>query len=93
MFETSFESIIKDKIELADLLIGLSDEDAEAVHKLYLEKKEIMNKNGLFANIQINKINKKIDKIRSKYSKEELDKYKNSLETHSIFENNQNKKQ
>lgn len=86
MFEDDFESKLKEKIELANLLIGLSDEDTEAVHSLYLKKKEIMKKNSFFASYKINKINNQIDKIRNKYSKEELEKYRDSLETSSIFE-------
>ena len=86
MFEDDFESKLKEKIELANLLIGLSDEDTEEVHSLYFKKKEIMKKNSFFASFKINKINNQIDKIRSKYSKEELEKYKDSLETTRIFE-------
>lgn len=90
MFENDYEAKLKEKIELANLLVGLSDKDTETVHSLYLQKKEIIKKNSFLANIRINKINKKIEKIRNKYNPEDLEQYKNSLETHSIFEPNQN---
>ena len=61
MFEDDFESKLKEKIELANLLIGLSDEDTEEVHSLYFKKKEIMKKNSFFASFKINKINNQID--------------------------------
>ena len=94
MFEEDFESKLKEKIELANLLVDLSDEDTESVHQLYLKKKEIMRKNSFFANIKIQNINKKIHKIRSKYSDKDIKKSKETLKTNSIFEpkknNNQN---
>ena len=86
MFEEDFESKLKEKIELANLLVDLSDEDTESVHQLYLKKKEIMRKNSFFANIKIQNINKKIHKIRSKYSDKDIKKSKETLKTNSIFE-------
>lgn len=86
MFENDFEAKFKEKVELANLLIGLSDEDTNIVYDLYYKKKDIMKKNSIFAGIKINKINKQIEKIISKYDKEELENYKNNLETNSIFE-------
>ena len=90
MFETGYSAKLKDKIELANLLAGLSDKDTEIVYSLYLKKKDIMNKNSFLATFKINKINKQINKIRSKYSEEDIEKYKNSQNTNSIFEQNQN---
>lgn len=90
MFENDFEAKLKEKIELANLLAGLSDKDTEIVHSLYLQKKEIMKKNSFLANFKINKINKKIQKIRNKYTEEEIDNYKNNLNTNSIFEPQKN---
>lgn len=95
MFETGYSAKLKDKIELANLLAGLSDKDTEIVYSLYLKKKAIMNKNSFLATFKINKINKQINKIRNKYSEEDIEKYKNSQNTNSIFEQKQdnNKKQ
>ena len=45
-----------------------------------------MKKNSLFAGIKVNKINKQINKIINKYDKQELENYRDSLETNSIFE-------
>ena len=66
MFENDFEAKFKEKVELANLLIGLSDEDTNIVYDLYYKKKDIMKKNSIFAGIKINKINKQIEKIISK---------------------------
>ena len=88
MFEEDYESKLKEKIELANLLIGLNDKDTEAVHALYQKKKEILKKNSFLANIKINKINKQIEKIQNKYDKTKLEEYRNSLETQRIFEPN-----
>lgn len=93
MFETGYSAKLKDKIELANLLAGLSDKDTEIVYSLYLKKKDIMNKNSFLATFKINKINKQINKIRSKYSEEDIEKYKSSQNTNSIFEQNNDKKQ
>lgn len=90
MFETGYSAKLKDKIELANLLAGLSDKDTEIVYSLYLKKKDIMNKNSFLATFKINKINKQINKIRSKYSEEDIEKYKSSQNTNSIFEQKQN---
>ena len=86
MFENDFEAKFKEKIELANLLVGLSDKDTNIVYDLYHKKKEIMKKNSLFAGIKVNKINKQINKIINKYDKQELENYRDSLETNSIFE-------
>lgn len=88
MFEEDYESKLKEKIELANLLIGLNDEDTEIVHALYMKKKRIIKKNSFFANIKINRINKQIEKIQNKYDKTKLEEYRNSLDTQSIFEPN-----
>lgn len=93
MFEEDFGSKLKEKIELANLLVGLSDEDTESVHQLYLKKKEIMRKNSFFANIKMQNINKKIQKIKSKYSDEDIKKAKENLGTNSIFEPKKNNSQ
>ena len=92
MFEIDYETKLKEKIELANLLAGLSDQDTETVYSLYLKKKEIIKKNSFLANFKIQRINKQIDKIKSKYTAEDIQKYKESLETKSIFEPNQNNK-
>lgn len=86
MFENDFEAKFKEKVELANLLVGLSDKDTNIVYDLYHKKKEIMKKNSLFAGIKVNKINKQINKIINKYDKQELENYRDSLETNSIFE-------
>lgn len=92
MFENDYESKLKEKIELANLLAGLSDEDTETVYSLYLKKKEIIKKNSIFANFKVQKINNQINKIKNKYTPEDIQKYKENLETKSIFEPGRNTK-
>ena len=93
MFENDYESKLKEKIELANLLVGLSDEDTETVYSLYLKKKETIKKNSIFANFKIQKINKQITKIKSKYTPEDIQIYKENLDTKSIFEPGKNTNQ
>lgn len=62
-----YEELIHEKIQIAKALCALSDEDKREVELLLKQKEKIRNKNGFFATFQINRINKKIEKIQSKY--------------------------
>lgn len=67
--EKDYEQLVRENIEKANLLYNLNDDGRKLVLDL-LERKEIIReKNGLFASIKINNINKKIEKIKKKYSK------------------------
>lgn len=54
---------ITNKINEAKLLSKISPENQALAISLIKKKQEIKNKNGLFAQIQINHINKKIYKL------------------------------
>ena len=56
-------------IELSKLLFGLSEENAQKVYDLYMEKDKLLKSGGLFSSIKVRSINKKIEKIRSKVDK------------------------
>lgn len=64
-----YEQLVKENIQKAKLLYPLSDEDRVLVNNLLDEKEEIKEKNGLLANYKLRQIDKKIQKIQSKYKK------------------------
>lgn len=67
-----YEQLVKENIEKANLLYNLNDEGRKLVEELLKKKEAIQAKNGIFANLQINRINKKISKIEKKYKKDSL---------------------
>lgn len=62
-----YEELVKENIIKAKLLHLLSKEDQTKVASLLNQKERIKEKNDLFANFKINRINHKIEKIRKKY--------------------------
>ena len=62
-----YEQLVKENIEKANLLYSLSEKDKKEIHILLKKKSEIIEKNGIMANFQLNTINKKIQKIKNKY--------------------------
>lgn len=62
-----YEELVKDNITRAKLFHSLSKEDISKVEHLLKQKEKIKEKNGLLANLKINRINKKIEKIRKKH--------------------------
>ena len=61
-----YEQLVKENIEKANLLHSLSEKDRKKINILLKKKCEIMEKNGIFANFELNIINKKIEKIKNK---------------------------
>lgn len=59
-----YEEMVKENIIKARLLYNLSPEDQKKITNLLNKKEKIIAKNGLFANIKLNHINKKIEKIQ-----------------------------
>ena len=62
----------EEEIELSSLTLSIksghfSDEDKKIMASLLEKKKQVMEKNGFFANFQLDRINKKIYKIKAKY--------------------------
>lgn len=64
-----YTELMKERLDKARILFNLSDEDIIQVNTLLDKKEKIREKNGFWATFQINSINKKIDKIKRKYSK------------------------
>ena len=57
-----YEQMVKENIMKANLLHSLSPEKQKQVIELLEQKEEIMSRNGIFANIKLKFINKKIEK-------------------------------
>lgn len=62
-----YEELFKSNMSAARDLFNLSDEDKKIMASLLEKKKQVMEKNGFFANFQLDRINKKIYKIKAKY--------------------------
>ncbi len=65
-----YDDLIKDNISIAKAINNLPKKQQEKVKNLLLKKQIIKNKNGFFAEIQIEKINRKINKIREEYNEQ-----------------------
>lgn len=65
--EIHYDELVKENIAIAKSLSNLPESQKEKVKKLLLKKKIIKQKNGFFAETRIEKINKKINKIREEY--------------------------
>ncbi|MCI8309319.1 MAG: hypothetical protein HFJ45_03755 [Clostridia bacterium] len=63
--EEDYVEFVKSQIELDKLLSVIKPEYHEQIKELLKKKKEIMKNNGFFADFQLNKINKKINKIKN----------------------------
>ena len=62
MNDENYMDFVNNQIEINKLLSSVKPEDRKYVKKLFDKKKEIIKKNGFFANIQLKVINKKIEK-------------------------------
>ena len=65
MNDENYMDFVNNQIEINKLLSSVKPEDRKYVKELYDKKKEIIKKNGFFANIQLKIINKKIDKLKN----------------------------
>lgn len=61
-----YETLVKESIKRANILYSLSEKDRILVNNLLNKKEKIKEKNGIFANLQLNIIDKKIEKIKKK---------------------------
>ena len=59
-----YEELLKEKFQTARLLYNLSEEDQNRIKQLLAKKEIIRQKNGFLSTFQINRINKKIEKIQ-----------------------------
>ena len=62
-----YAKIINNNIQKAKLLFSLSEEDQVLVESLLNEKEKVKEENGLFANLKLKKLDKKIEKMQKKY--------------------------
>lgn len=68
-----YEQLVKENIKKAKILYSLSEEDRVLVNNLLNEKEKVMEENGIFANIKLKQLDKKIEKIQNKYKNEKVD--------------------
>ena len=66
MEEEKYMDLVKEHIELDKLLATTKPEFHNQIKKLLKQKKDIIKKNGFLASYQLDKINKKIQKIKDK---------------------------
>lgn len=64
MEKENYIDLVKEQIELDKLLAITNPEYHDEIKNLLAEKKKIMKENGFFAEYKIQKINKKIEKIK-----------------------------
>jgi hypothetical protein len=64
--KVNYLDTIKNKIEEANLLSSVPEEDKKLAMELLIEKRKIKEANGLFAEFKINRINNKIEKLKIK---------------------------
>ena len=57
--------LVKNQIEIDKLIHSVKPENREYAKELLNKKREIIKKNGLFADFQLKRINKKIDKLKN----------------------------
>ena len=69
MENENYMDFVNNQIELDKLLSSVKPENREYVKNLYNRKKEIIKKNGVFADIQLKLINKKIEKLKNDIQK------------------------
>lgn len=63
-----YDELVKENILIAKTLYNLPKDQQERIKKLLLKKHKLVQKNGFFAELQIEKINRKINKIREEYN-------------------------
>ena len=61
-----YETLVKENIERANILYSLSEKDRIILNNLLDKKEKIKKRNGIFANFELNRINKKLTKIKKK---------------------------
>ena len=62
-----YTEIINNNIQKAKLLYSLSNEDRILVQQFLNQKEKVKKENGLFANLKLKQLDKKIERIKKKY--------------------------
>ena len=55
-----YEELVKDNIQKAKILVSIPEKNRPLVLELLKKREEIIKKNGLFVNLELKKIDKKI---------------------------------
>lgn len=63
--EKDYEEMVKENIYKANLLNSIPEENRPLALELLKQREEILNKNGLFVNFELRKIDKKIEKLKT----------------------------
>lgn len=58
-----YEELVKDNIQKAKILVSIPEKNRPLVLELLKKREEIIKKNGLFVNLELKKIDKKINKL------------------------------
>lgn len=69
MEENDYMDLVNNQIEIDKLMHSVKPENRETARKLLEKKKEIMRKNGFFADFQLRRINRKLDKLKGQIVK------------------------
>lgn len=64
-----YETLFKENMDKARTLFDIKEEYREQALELLKEKEQIIEKNGFFANFQLSKINKKLEKLKKSNNK------------------------
>lgn len=60
-----YEELVKDNIQKAKILVSIPEENRSLVLELLKKREEVIKKNGLFVNLELKKIDKKINKLKT----------------------------
>lgn len=64
-----YETLFKENMDKARTLFDIKEEYREQALELLKEKEQIIEKNGFFANFQLARINKKLEKFKKSNNK------------------------
>jgi hypothetical protein len=78
--KVNYLDTVRNKIEEANLLSSVTEEDKKLAMQLLNKKRKIETNNGWFAEFKINRINNKIEKLKIKNikNKENMEKIKDT---------------
>lgn len=61
-----YEELVKENIAKAKILFDIPEENRSLALELLKKREEILKKNGLFANLNLKKIDKQLNKLKEK---------------------------
>lgn len=59
-----YETLFKENVNKARILYEIPEQNRPRAIELLKQKEEIIEKNGFFANLQLSKINKELEKLK-----------------------------